>query len=189
MPQLRGVYVTELVRGIDKLPNAADVRARVPVEVLARIASTGGIEYVEAADYQALLEAAYAELGRDAFVALIRAQTNRFKDAPLVASSIRALLKLFGSTPHTLLKHFGRLRDLTVRGFGTVTYLRIGEREAAQILKGYPPALMTDANIQLFRATYLALLDMTGHVGTCDSAIDDVSAGRASFSIRWEPPR
>jgi hypothetical protein len=184
-PRIRASYAKELLHGIDALPARDRIRARLPDGVADRVLETPGLSLLDGADHQALLEASFAELDRDGYIALIRQQTAKYREAPLLAATIRTLQRLLGRSAHGLLKHLPRLRDVTVQGYGTLTYAHAGEHEARFVLEGYPPQYMTDANRALFEATFLGALDILDIQGEATTTREDRAKGAAEYTVRW----
>jgi hypothetical protein len=180
-----GSYAKELLHAIDALSQRDRIRARLADGVADRVLATPGLSLLDGADHQALLEASYAELDGAGYIALIRQQTAKYRDTPLLAATIQTLQRLLGRSAHGLLRHLPRLRDVTVQGYGTLTYSRAGDNEAHFVLDGYPPVYMTDANRELFVATFLGTLDILGLSGEAIALKEDRAKGRAEYAVRW----
>lgn len=184
-PRIRASYAKELLHGIDALPQREKIRARLAQGVAERTQAARGLSLVDAADHQALMEASYAELARDGYIALIREQTRKYRESPLLAATVGTLQRLLGRAPHALLKHLPRLRDVTVQDYGTLTYDYAGDREARFVLAGYPLTYMTDANRDLFVATFLSALDILDMQGEAITLQEDRASGSAEYLLRW----
>lgn len=184
-PRIRASYAKELLHAIDALPQRARIRARLSDGVAERVLAAPGLSLLDGDDHQALVEASYAELDLDAYIALIRHQTAKYRESPMLAATIRTLQRLLGRSAHGLLKHLPRLRDVTVQGYGTLTYARISDNEARFVLAGYPLAYMTDANREMFVATFLGALDILDVKGEAATICEDRANGGAEFVVRW----
>ena len=167
------------------LPQRERIEAHIGAAALARITSCHGLAFLDGADYEAVVAAGHAELDEQTFLRVLRRQTNTFRETPLIATTVRALLRLVGSSAHGIFRHLPRLRDATVRGFGTLAYERVGDKEARLTLHGYPTAYTNDANVVVMRATFLGVLDLTGDEGEAVLTSRDAARGDMDFTVRW----
>ena len=185
VPQIRASYAQLLLQRISALPNGPEILAHVDPKSIALVADEHRLAFIDAVHHQALLDAASEELDGAALLDLLLRQTRLFSDSPLVAATLRTLLSLTGRSPHTVLKHFPRLRNVAVRNFGLLTYASNGAKSARFSLIGYPAQYMNDTNVILFRATFLAMVDITGDTGDAVFMSDDKPAGAAEYEVNW----
>jgi hypothetical protein len=187
VPQIRALYAQLLVEGIDVLPQRDDVRARLAPALIDGVMDANRLTFIEAAPHQALLTALYDVIGGEGLRQLLVRQTRIFGDSPLMSATIRSLLRLTGSTPHAFLRHLPRLRDLTVRDYGTLSYSKSPAGAAAFELRGYPVAYLNDANIELFRATFLVVVELTGDKTFVNVDARIAGPDAADFEVSWRP--
>jgi hypothetical protein len=146
------------------------------------------VEWLDEATYNAVIDAARAELGDASFQALFRRLGRRLMRAPLFQAAAEAIIRISGLTPHTLLKAAPRARDAVVADSGTLSYERTGERGARLVLRDFPPSTFrSGATVLLLSGTWLGLVDVAGHEASAALTLTDVDLerGRATFVLRW----
>lgn len=145
-------------------------------------------EWLDEATYNAVIDAARAELGDESFRALFRRMGRRLLRVPLFQAAAEAIIRVSGLTPHTLLKAAPRARDAVVADSGTLTYERVGERGARLSLCDFPPSTFrSGATVILLSGTWLGLVDIAGHQATAGLTLEgvDLDRGRATFVLTW----
>lgn len=165
----------------------AAVRARTG-PAWARIEAALPVAWLDEATYNALTEAARAELGDAAFQELFRRLGRRLMKSPLFQAAIESVIRMSGLSPHTLLKFAPRGRDSVVRGSGELAYERVDDRCARLRLRDFPASTYKSGTTSLLLSgTWLGLLDVAGHGATASVAREDVDLerGRTTFVVRW----
>ena len=153
-----------------------------------RIEQSQPVSWLDEATYNALTEAIRAELGDAQTRNLYRALGRRIIHNPGLQQFIESVIRLFGMSPHTLLKATPRGRDSLVRDSGTLFYENVGPRSARLILRDFPPSTFrSGTTVILLSGTFLGLLDAAGMQHSAKIAMTDVDlqAGNATFNLSW----
>jgi hypothetical protein len=184
-PALRATFVRHLLDECDLVPEAARIRARVPSDVLARVTHAHRGAFVAGADNQAVVDAVCAELTEERALEVFRRQVTSFGNSPVMAATVRSLLRLFGSTPHVLLRHSVRLREAAVRGFGHYEYVRTGETSGTLQMRDYPRELMKEAAWLMLRGSSIGIVEVTGRKAEGLVVVHSEADGTLDVELTW----
>jgi len=98
------------------------------------------------------------------------------------------VIRLFGLSPHSLLKAAPRGRDSIVRDCGTLTYEHVTPYCAKLHLRNFPVSTFkSGTTVILLSGTFLGLLDAAGVAKTAkvETTGVDLLAGNATFILSW----
>lgn len=153
-----------------------------------KIESAPPVSWLDEPTYNALTESIRAELGDVEMQRMYRRLGRRILSNPNLQSFIEGVIRLFGLSPHSLLRAAPRGRDSVVQSSGTMTYERAGPRSARLHLRDFPVSTFrSGTTIVLLSGTWLGLLDAAdaGERATVTMEDVDLQAGRATFFLNW----
>jgi hypothetical protein len=153
-----------------------------------QILDTPSVSWLSEVTYNSLTEAIRAELGDMPTQQLYRRVGRRVLSNPNFQSFIESAIRLFGLSPHTLLKVAPRARASVVNYSGTMTYQWVSERCARLHLRDFPASTFASGTtIILLSGTWLGLLDAAGVASSARVATEnvDLRAGHTTFVLTW----
>jgi hypothetical protein len=182
---LRASLVRHLLEECDLVPEGPRIRARIPSDIIERVMNAGRAAFVAGTDNQTVVDAVCAELNEERALQVFRRQVTSFGNSPVMAATVRSLLRLFGSTPHVLLRHSVRLREAAVRGFGHYAYARTGETSATLQMRGYPREFMKEAAYLALRGSSIGIVEVTGKSADGLVVVHSEADGDLDVELSW----
>lgn len=188
-PETRASYAHSIMDAVAKLPpvQAEAIKVRTGPSWL-RIEQAPKVAWLDEATYNALTEAVRAELGDPETLALFRAVGRRVVSSPSLQAMYEAAMRLFGMSPHSVLKIVPRARQSVVRNSGTLVYERVDTRCARLRLTDFPSSTFRlGTTVIILTGTLLGCLDTLGvsEQGRVVARDVDLLAGAANFEVSW----
>ena len=188
-PETRASFAQQVQDTILDLP----VEQSEPIKSLLgsvwdEIAAVPKVAWLSESTYNALTEAVRLQLGDTRTIALYRKVGRRILSNPGFQSFVELAIRLFGVSPHSLLKMIPRGRESVVRNSGTLTYEWISERRAQLRLRDFPASTFsTGTTVVLLTGTFWGVLDVAGAEATASVTTEqvDLAAGNAIFHLGW----
>lgn len=188
-PETRASFAQQVQEAIMDLP----VEKSAPIirmlgSVWDEIAAVPKVAWLNESTYNALTEAVRLQLGDTETIALYRKVGRRILSNPGFQSFVELAIRLFGVSPHSLLKMIPRGRESVVRSSGALTYELISERSAQLRLRDFPASTFsTGTTVVLLTGTFWGVLDVAGAEATASVTTEevDVAAGHAVFHLSW----
>ena len=152
------------------------------------IASTPKVAWLDETTYNTLSEAVRAQLGDAGTIELYRRVGRRLLANPHFQSFVETALKVFGVSPHAVLKIVPRGRESVVRSSGQLTYSKVDTRSACLKLVGFPVSTFSKGTtVLLLVGTFLGVLDAAnaGDAAKLETADVDLQSGSATFKLSW----
>jgi len=180
-----------LVASVDALPaaQAAQVRARVPSELLAAVAAGHGGDWLPMEANLALTRALHAALGREAFRTFFRDHTLRSFRGPLFGPLFGALVRIVGTSPAGWASWVPRAWRLLFADCGTWAVEDRGPGSVKLWFEQAPAACLEDEVwLDSVAASLAALADVNRVLGDAELVSVDGAGSLAVFELRWTPP-
>lgn len=152
------------------------------------IATSQPVTWLDEATYNALTNSIRKHLGDPATIRLFRGLGRRIIQNPNLQSFVEGVFRMFGLSPHTLLKASPRGRETLVRDSGTLEYEYVGPNAANLHLRHFPVSTFkSGTTVVLLSGTFLGLLDASGCEKTAKLTTSRVElhAGHAIFHLSW----
>lgn len=152
------------------------------------ILETPAVAWLPEATYNALTESIRWQLGDAETTKLFRGLGRRIKENPNMQNFIESVIRVFGLSPHTLLKAAPRGRTSLIRDSGTLDYEFVSANSAKLHLRDFPVSTFkSGTTVVLLSGTFLGLLDAAGVARTAklETANVDLRAGHATFVLSW----
>lgn len=152
------------------------------------IASAPKVSWLNQATYNMLSESVRAQLGDEGTIALYRKVGKKVLSNPHFQAFFETALKIFGVSPHAVLKIIPRGRDSLVKHSGTLGYQKIDERQAKLKLTGFPVSTFSKGTtVLLLSGSFLGLLDAVNVGDSAKIEVQDVDllTGSATFILSW----
>lgn len=152
------------------------------------IASTPKVAWLNEATYNTLSEAVRAELGDDGTIELYRKVGRRLLANPHFQTFVETALKVFGVSPHAVLKLIPRGRDSVVKHAGSLTYEKLDGRSARLKLSSFPQSTFhKGTTVLLLAGSFLGVLDAAnaGSAAKVETADVDLQHGNTTFLLSW----
>lgn len=146
------------------------------------------VSWLDEPTYNALTESIRSQLGDAETTKLYRCLGRRILDNPNMQSFIESVIRMFGLSPHTLLKATPRGRDSLVRDSGTLVYEYVSANSAKLHLRNFPVSTFkTGTTVVLLSGTFLGLLDAAGVTRSArlETANVNLLTGQATFILTW----
>lgn len=156
--------------------------------IWARIEKAPKVAWLDEGTYNALTEAIRAELGDEGTRALFRKVGRRMLTSSNLQALLESAIRLFGMSPHTILKLIPRGRQTAVKNSGTLVYERVDDRCVRLHLTDFPAStFQRGTTVILLSGVFLGLLDTASVSETAKIATKDVDllAGKAIFELSW----
>lgn len=153
-----------------------------------KIEETPPVAWLDETTYNTLTDSIRAQLGNEQTIRLYRGLGRRILENPNFQSFIESVIRLFGLSPHTLLKAAPRGREAVVRDSGTLTYEQVTPYCAKLHLRNFPASTFkSGTTVVLLSGTFLGLLDAAGVSKTArvETTGVDLLAGNATFVLSW----
>lgn len=188
-PQTRARFAHSTQEEVLRLPpyECDAIRSRTG-PVWERIAETPPVGWLDEATYNTLTESIRAVLGDAAMTRLYRRLGRRLISNPSFQSFLESVIRVFGLSPHTLLKAAPRGRDSVVKDSGTLEYEFVSPSCARLHLRGFPPSTFASGTtVILLSGTWLGLLDVAGVGSSAALTTEAVNlrAGNVTFVLKW----
>ncbi len=152
------------------------------------IANAPKVAWLTATTYDTLSDSVRAELGDAGTVELYRQVGRKLLANPLFQRFVETALRIFGVSPHAVLKIIPRGRDSVVRHSGTVVYERVDAHCARLRLTDYPVSTFSKGTtVLLLTGSFLGILDAAnvGEGAKVETTDVDLQRGCATFTLTW----
>lgn len=185
-PALRISYNRVALALLDRLPQAAAIRAELPPASIRAIEEGFRFGWLPIEHHMVLIEAVRRHLGdRDAYDFWRRVTLENFGGRAFQIP-LSAIRRLFGLTPRALVNQSARYWPQYARALGTMRLGTHGPGHATLELEGFPPALLASGTWVIGMAGGLAAFFSLCEVeGVCEPRVLDAARGRADFAMRW----
>jgi hypothetical protein len=152
------------------------------------IANAPKVAWLGAKTYDTLSDSVRAQLGDAGTVELYRKVGRKLLANPHFQSFVETALKIFGVSPHAVLKIVPRGRSSVVKHSGTLVYEKVDARCARLRLTDFPPSTFSKgATVLLLSGAFLGVLDATnaGEGAKVETTDVDFQRGCATFILSW----
>lgn len=188
-PATRARFAQSIQEEVGKLPplQCAAIQKRCG-PAWQQIATSQPVTWLEEATYNALTDSIRTQLGDTETIKLFRALGRRIIQNPNLQNFVEGIIRMFGLSPHTLLKASPRGRETLVRDSGTLEYVYVGPNSATLVLRHFPVSTFkSGTTVVLLSGTFLGLLDAAGCAKTAKLSTSHVElhAGHATFHLSW----
>lgn len=188
-PETRASFAHNIQEAVSRLPpvQAEVIRNRTGL-AWARIEQAPKIAWLDEATYNALTHSIRAVLGDEAAQEVFRNAGRQIVSNQGLQSMLESAVRLFGMSPHSILKIIPRGRQSVVKNSGTLTYQRVGERCACMYLVDFPVSTFkSGTTLLILSGGFLGCLDAMGASVAAEVQTRDIEllAGRATFEVRW----
>ncbi|HEY1097486.1 MAG TPA: hypothetical protein VGF99_01105 [Myxococcota bacterium] len=181
--QVRASFVRDFLLEASLDPRGTEILARLGDDVAARIREDTPVAFVDAADFEALLDAAFDVVGGEGVQAIGCRHLVRFRDNPILKTMIDAVVRVFGLSPQLLLKGVPRSRPSVLKDAGDVVWLRLDDNACRMQLRGFRPRNTRAAHANIAGA-WLGAVHLCGKQGSV--VVEPVgNDGDADFIVRW----
>ncbi len=188
-PATRARFAQSILEEVNRLPRVWSEPIHQRCEkAWIKIQESPPVAWLEEETYNALTEAIRSQLGDAETIKLYRALGRRILSNPNIQSFIESVIRLFGMSPHALLKATPRGRDSLVRDSGTLIYEYVSQHSAKLHLRNFPVSTFkTGTTVVLLSGTFLGLLDAAGvsRSAKLETAQVDLRSGHATFILSW----
>jgi len=181
---MRTSFVKEMLIEVEADVAHAAILARLGDDTAGRIRAETPVAWVDAADFEALVAAVVDAAGDDALHRISRRHFLRFRDSPFMKATIDAMVRIFGLTPHTVLKNLPRGRGSLVKDGGFATYDKVDDTSCRLTLREFHPSRWAVALVNL-TGTWHGVFDICHVQGTITVEREDAVAGNVDFIVRW----
>lgn len=182
--QMRNSFLKEMLIEVDADPARAAILAQLGEETAARIRTETPVAWVDAADFETLIAAIVDAAGEDVLHRISRRHFLRFRENPFMKATIDAMVRIFGLTPHTVLKNLPRGRSSLVKDGGFATYDKVDDASCRLTLRDFHPTRWAAALVNL-RGTWQGVFDICQVQGTITIEREDEAAGNFDFLVTW----
>ncbi len=142
--------------------------------------------WIDEATFNQMNEAVRAELGDHQFRQLYRQVGRRLVKNPNFQKAVEALIRILGVNPHTMLKLSPRVRESLVKDSGTMTYKRVGDREAEMTIEGFPTSTWGLGTTAILLAGCMeGGVEVMGATPDVEIASLSLTGGGCCFKVRW----
>lgn len=188
-PQTKARFAHSIIEEINRLPTTPRTHIRGMCGVSwQKIVDSPAVSWLDETTYNTLTNSVRSVLGDEQTRRLFRLLGRRIIHNPGLQSFIESTIRVFGLSPHTLLKAAPRGRDSLVRDSGALLYEYQGPRYARLVLQHFPASTFRHGTtVVLLSGTFLGLLDAAGEEKTAEVQTTDVDLNRGccTFHLRW----
>jgi len=188
-PETRASFAHGIQELIAKLePEQVDGIIKRAGSAWSRIEKAPKVAWLDEGTYNALTEAVRAELGDEETRALFRKVGRRMLTSNNLQTLLESAIRLFGMSPHTVLKLIPRGRQTAIKNSGTLVYERVGDRCVRLHLTDFPAStFQLGTSVILLSGVFLGVLDAASVSDTAKLETKDVDllAGKATFELSW----
>jgi hypothetical protein len=167
------------IRALDEPGLGLRVLARVPRDVVQRVASTVRTEWLSIDDDVALLEALYAEIGAVRHRSVWSAAMEKNFRGPLLGPVLQVAVSLHGRAPNGLLKFVPQAFQSVFRDAGRLEVV-VNDAGRARVVYREPPE--SPALLESIAATLDAGIRFGGRTGGTTISHDEDGV---AYAIRW----
>lgn len=166
----------------------AQVRAAIPEDAAAAIASCSSLGWVPMAAHVAVLEAIVGVLGIDAARTFFRETSRANLQGSLLKGAVLSALRMFGVGPLALFRMFPRGFATITRDCGTVELGPTPEHDGTQaVFEDLPPVLRVRAFALSMGGVFEAVLDVAKRRGDVHVDASELDDGRLRYVLRaWD---
>jgi|JI10StandDraft_1071094.scaffolds.fasta_scaffold145627_2 hypothetical protein len=188
-PETRASFAQHVQEIVLALPSEQShgIRQRMG-SVWDEIANAPKVAWLTAKTYDTLSESVRAQLGDAGTVELYRKVGRKLLANPHFQSFVETALKIFGVSPHAVLKIVPRGRDSVVKHSGTLVYEKVDSRCARLRLCDFPPSTFSKGTTALLLSgAFLGVLDAAnaGEGAKVETSDVDIQRGCATFTLTW----
>lgn len=188
-PETRASFAQHVQEIVLALPSEQShgIRERMG-SVWDEIANAPKVAWLTAKTYDILSDSVRAQLGDTGTVELYRKVGRRLLANPVFQRFVETALRIFGVSPHAVLKIIPRGRDSVVRHSGTVVYEKVDAHCARLRLSDYPASTFSKgATVLLLSGAFLGVLDAAnaGEGAKVETSDVDIQRGCATFTLTW----
>jgi hypothetical protein len=189
-PAVRAISVHDILDFLDTYePGSSQrVRALIPDDVLAVIASTPRRGWIELEDDIYVPTAIWSTFGDEDAREMMSEFLKSHFESPLLGPLIKSTRKLFGLTPVNLLRMVPSGWRLVYRDYCGIEFRVTGNDSGELILTDVITEIIDSAAyLGSFRAIFKAAIDLTDHAGEVSIQRVERTARRVVYPCRWWP--
>ncbi len=188
-PETRASFAQHVQEIVLALPieQSQGIRQRMG-SVWDEIANAPKVAWLTAKTYDTLSDSVRAQLGEAGTVELYRKVGRKVLANPHFQSFVETALKIFGVSPHAVLKIVPRGRDSVVKHSGTLVYEKVESHCARLRLTDFPPSTFSKGTtVLLLSGAFLGVLDAAnaGDEAKVETTDVDLQKGCATFILSW----